>query len=183
MAFKPIRADDSVTYVSIEDPAIDWPATIEKHEAANPGDLEKVRVGLRGSGTTQLAMQMIVLGKLDKDKGGRSISEMMGMLVFKSGEQPTRFQVGVIPPSDLTRILDEHARQSEGACWGAFLASVRGIENGPGQAATHQVNGTTYVKPEWLRNTFVRGLREVAVEVGRVSLFWNSVTDTDAKNS
>lgn len=117
------------------------------------------------------------------------------LLKFKSGEKPTVFVLGVIPPDEMSRINDETPKRklseehtvtdwsSEELQWRSFLTSLRDIEGWEsGEIPKRKVGGVEYIDPSWLRKTFVRGLRKIALEVGLAAYFWNMLTETETKN-
>lgn len=105
-------------------------------------------------------------------------------LKIKPGDKPTVFVIGVIPPDELARINDETERKysSEELRWRSFMSSVRDIENWPDEIPKRKIDGVEYVEPKWLRTTFVRGLRVLALDIGLVAYMWNQLTETETKN-
>ena len=110
-------------------------------------------------------------------------------LKVKDGEQLTKFVIGVIPSSELVRIMDECQASKSGIShnqefwWRCFINGIRAIENWQGEKPkTKQINGVEYVDPQWLASTFNRGLRKIALDIGMHVLAFNSVTDEEIKN-
>lgn len=109
-------------------------------------------------------------------------------LVMLEGARPTEWILGVIPPAEMTAIMDSKLGQS--TLWRCFLHSVRDIKNGDGLAPQGdpkniprvEINGVSYVSPEWLARTMARGLRECAVFLGGVAMRWNQLSEDDGKN-
>jgi len=175
--FKPLQLSDSVTAISVQDPAIDWDRMVIDTKAAD----EKLR-GL----TDGEVRQQLMLGHGAESRD--SLSTAIGKLLIKPGETLTRFTVGVIPSDEMVRISDDcapmagKARHTERA-WRSFLASVRDID-GMGDKPTRgrTVQGVEYIDIDWLKKTFVRGLRDVAIEIGMCAWLWNQLTEDEVKN-
>ncbi len=185
MALVPIARDTSVSCVSIYDTAIDW------ERSTKPTAEQEQRYYATGQTAPALAYQ------ITQD---RSPSSWRDSLVFKDGQTPTEFILGVVPPSELSRIEDECrlgradvARMRE-LCWRCFLHGLRDIRGGPTTEITDRdgqkrqgvpkkmVDGIEYVDPAWLQRTFVAHLRDVATEIGLVIWRWNQLPPDDAKN-
>ena len=47
---------------------------------------------------------------------------------------------------------------------------------------TKNINGVEYIDPSWLVNNFNRGLRNIAIDIGRQIYMFNSVTEEEIKN-
>lgn len=194
MAFKAIEMSDSTVYVSPFDPAVDREALCDKEIESDPelsGRTDMDHEAKREVAFMRFQMRFVT-------ECGKSPSKSRKMLVFKDGEQPTEFVIGVIPSSELNRILDESRFLYHGGDgddtksqawvnqrhWRAFIASLRDIKNwqGNGKIPTRKVGDVDYVDPNWIHSTFVRGLRDVAIQVGAVALGWQNVTEDEAKN-
>lgn len=110
------------------------------------------------------------------------------LLKIKDGETPTVFVIGVVPSDLIVRIEDEcnigkDSLRSEELRWRCFLHGVREIQGWPGEPPkTRDVNGVTYVAPEWLKENFNRELKKVALEIGAKVFLWNQLGDNDIKN-
>lgn len=159
MGFKPIRQTDRIVVVATSDPAIDDEST----------------EGAEG------------LAKYEAERMRRPAS-WRDLLKFKDGERPTEFVIGTIEPGEMARISDEcnvGTKQIKGSqlAWQSFLASVVDIRDpGFGDIPKTQQSGSERVDPKWLRETFVRGLRNVATEIGFIAWSWNQLTEDEVKN-
>lgn len=118
------------------------------------------------------------------------------LVKFKSGHEPTIFEVGAITTSKMAELEDAYSR-SNGMnlfFWNVFLYSLRDIKNGPtvtttdrGTGKQRQIvpkvkrNDLEYVDPEWLAKVFVRRLADVARHIGAFALAWNRLDDADIK--
>lgn len=102
----------------------------------------------------------------------------------KPGESLTIFAIGVIPPDMMSRIADETGGNTDSheLRWRAFVSALRGIENWSEEVPTHKIDGVEYVDPRWIKKTFVRGLRNIALDVGLVAYLWNMMTEAEIKN-
>lgn len=154
--FKPIRLSDSTTAISLMDPAIDKELTGQEN-----------------------------LKKYSEQYRNRP-SCFRDFIKEKSGEQLTVFEIGVIPPDIITRIIDEcHGnvtKRGEEMFWRAFLASCRGISPWPEKLPMIEVNDVSYVDPSYLKKTFIRSLQQVAIDIGIQAWFWNRLTEEETKN-
>ena len=163
--FKPLQIADCATAVSILDPAIDWDKMIAE------------------SGKTK--DQLMIEARAEAEN---ALSGSVAKLAVKTGANLTRFTIGVIPSDEMTRIVDEtspnagRSRPSE-RFWRSFLASVRNIEGfEPAPKRGRMVNGVEYCDTEWLKSTFIKGLRVVACEIGLYAWLWNQLTEAEIKN-
>ena len=155
--FKPLRLSDAITVFSVEDPAIDW---------------DKVDDSGKDKDTKKRELYL----KAIKDP-----SVLAKSLQFKEGLQPTSFTVGVVPPDILTRLQDEFGVEKPNSLrWGCFLNGLRDV-SWPTPPKTRSVEGTSYVDPEWIKQTFVRGLHARACEVGMYVLAFNRLTDDEVR--
>ena len=163
--FKPLQLSDSATAVSVLDPAIDWDKMV--------ADLGKAKE------------QLVADARAEAET---SLSGSAAKLAVKPGMSLTRFVLGVIPGDEMARITDEtspaagRSRPQE-RFWRAFLASVRdidGFEPKPKRGRT--VNGVEYCDVDWLKSTFIKGLRVVACEIGVYAWCWNQLTEEETKN-
>lgn len=177
MAIAPITPDASVGVISFYDTAIDHEGSEKKSEKVEGKDVE----------VTRYFAERIKRPAAWRDS-----------VKFKDGERPTVFVIGVIPSSELTRIEDEcgiggTSPKTRELYWRCFLAGLRDIENGPTaevqrdgrmvrEAPKVKVDGVPYVDPSWLRSTFVRSLRSVAIDIGQTVYWWNQLQDDDIKN-
>jgi hypothetical protein len=175
--FKPLQISDSVVAVSIQDPAIDWDRMVAEAKESD----EKIRGMTDAEAKRNLALRA---GR----EARSSLSGSVSKLLFKPGSTPTRFVIGVIPSDEMVRITDDclvssgKEKRNEQA-WRSFLCGVRDIE-GMAQKPPRgrMVNGVEYVDPDWLRQTFVRGLKDVAIEIGIYCWLWNQLTEDEVKN-
>lgn len=158
MAFKPLRLSDSTTAIASSDPAIDRDATGQEAFA----EYEKQSL--------------------------KQPSCWRDLVKIKSGEQPSIFTIGVIPPDEMAKILDE-ASMAKGQgtrinemFWRCFLVGLRDVQNWPGKPEKRSVGGIEYVSPEWIKSQFIRGLRDVAQDIGSQIFYWNRLTDEEIKN-
>jgi hypothetical protein len=154
MAFKPVRLSDKTSVVSLYDSAIDQ----------DKSDFEAFR---------KVAAQ--------------SPDKWREFVFAKEGETLTEFHIGVIPPGEFCRITDSYGItsgkvQTEQLCWSCFLYGLRGIDNWFEEVPTREVDGVTYVKPDYIKKTFVKNLRQVAVNVGMYIHLWNQITEDEVKN-
>ena len=107
---------------------------------------------------------------------------------FKEGQEPTEFEIGVIPPSKLTQIEHECKFGSqdfeEGKLrWQCFLSSIRDIrkfDDSPLPKKT--INGVDYVDPEYLSKHFGKHMRKVASHIGALAYYWNHLSEEELKN-
>lgn len=166
MAIIPMTLDAQVSVISFHDPAIDMEASAR---VSVPGQPEPV---------LEYGVKRITDPASWRDT-----------VVFKAGQAPTVFSIGVIPPAELTRIEDECRVGVDGKerrkelFWRSFMAGLRGIENGPWKDVPKKsVDGVEYIDPAWIARTFVRGLRDVALDIGWVVYRWNQLQDDDVKN-
>lgn len=100
----------------------------------------------------------------------------------KEGHTITEFVIGVIPPEELNRIGDECSGKANEMRWRCFLWGLRDINGWPEVVPKKARGDVEYVDPDWLKATFVRGLRAVAIWVGGAAWAFNSVTDAEIKN-
>lgn len=184
MAFKPIKMSDCTAFVSTHDEAVDRDKLIEKYLES---DTEL-------AGNESLTPQQkrdaawSLFGFEFATKVGGQPSKSLEILEFKEGETPCKFVIGAIPSEDLNRIYDEtqetprHRGAAHERAWRGFLHGLRNIEGWPGEVKKRTVGEIEYVDPQWLRTTFVRGLRQVGIQVGQVILAWNELTVGEVKN-
>lgn len=156
MSIKPIQLDDSTICFSVFDTAI---------------DLEKSNIE-----------------KYNKE-WLKNPSCWRDYLVLKDGERLTEFVIGVVPTSEFIRIMEECKTSESGTShdqefwWRCFINGVRKINNWNGeQPKTKMINNIEYVDPQWLSNTFIRGLRKIALDIGMHVVAFNSTTDEEIKN-
>jgi hypothetical protein len=106
------------------------------------------------------------------------------MLTVRDGQAPTEFVIGVVPAAELTRLEDEAKlgradERTRTLAWGCLLAGLVDVKNWPGEIERDSKGRPTRA---WIERSFVRGLRQVGIYVGRVIWSWNQLTDSDARN-
>ena len=159
--FKPVKTSDTIQVHSVYDPAIDWAAM---------QDADKER---RDKDALRSEIHSKAIDNLDALK----------CLKFKSGETPTIFTIGVIPSDILTAIQDQHGGLSRSAIelrWRCFLSGLRDV-SWQDKPEKRDVDGVSYVDPSWIKKTFVRGLRSVALEIGMYVWQFNRMTEDEAR--
>ena len=181
--FKPLRLSDSTVYVSARDPAIDWDRVadreIERDESLRALDVSTDE--RRGAALVKFAKRM-------HSAASKQPSVTADWLLPKDGQRVVKFVIGVIPPGELARIHDEcrvftSEVKSAQLAWRSFIAGLRDIKDGPwDDVPKRKVDGVEYVDPMWIGKTFVRGMRDVAEQVGSATWAWNQLTEDDAKN-
>ena len=107
-------------------------------------------------------------------------------LKVKDGESPTVFTIGVVPSEVAVRIEDEcraglDGMRHEEVRWRYFLHSVRGIDGWPEEPKKTKIGDTEYIAPDWLKSTFIKNLRLVALEIGTRAYLWNQLSEDDVK--
>ena len=110
----------------------------------------------------------------------------------KDGETITEFVIGVVPTEFAIRIEDECLGFREGLriverpderMWRYFLHGLRDIKHwSDGEVPKKDFNGVEYVDPTWIKKTFVKHLREVALDIGRYVWAFNQLTEKEIKN-
>ncbi len=183
MAFKPVSMSDSSTFVSTYDPAVDkariCDAELDKHPEWHESQMTQQQQRELAWTAFQADFSVAV---------GRDPAESERLLMFKDGETPTKFTVGAVSSEDFNRIVDETQETEtwrggfQERMWRMFLHGVRGIENWPGKVEMRNIGDVEYVDPAWLRRTFVRDLRQIAIQVGSVILAYNRLTEEEIKN-
>lgn len=183
MAFKPISMADSVSFVSTYDPAIDkvriCEEIIDRHDDWKQSQM---------SSDQMYDLAWVEFQAEFAAKIGRDPENSLSLLKFKDGESPTKFVIGSVPSEDFNRIVDEtsesrtHRGKLSERCWRFFLHGIRKVENWSGQVEMRKVGDLDYVDPAWLRRTFIRDLRDVAIQVGQVVLAYNRLTEEEIKN-
>lgn len=161
MAIKPVSLQDSTTYVSPYDPAVD--------EGSNWGDY--AREWLRKPGCWK---------DLLKIKDGEQVTEfVIGVIPpaeLNRINDECRTELG--PDGKPIGIA-----RNEEARWRCFLLGTRAINGWPGEKPpTREIGGVEYVDPAWLAKTFVRGLRKVALTVGYAAWSFNNLTEDEILN-
>lgn len=146
-----------MTVYSLEDPAIDWDAMVEADEQKRPRE---------------------TLAKAILSEAMRKPSILRERLKFKAGASPCRFTIGVLPSDAFTRVVEEHSSRIGVFWWCCFLHGLRSLD-WPDKPETHTVDGVEYIKPDWLKRTFVRHLRVVAEEIGGYVLAFNKVEEEE----
>lgn len=105
----------------------------------------------------------------------------------RDGQQVTEFVLGVIPAAEMARINDEckaftaEPRNQE-LRWRSFCWSLRDLKGWPTKVPKVDRAGVDYVDPEWIQETFVRGLRAAAMFVGQHAWLFNTLSDGEVKN-
>jgi hypothetical protein len=174
MAIRPIRTSSSFDYVASIDPSIDWAA------------VEAAIVESKKLSTDEKELQMSDAEFLTHKKNQKTLKILKDptawkdFYICKSGERFTVFEVGTIPVDELVKIYDEFVykqRMSECA-WRCFLSAVRNIK----EFASDIPKEGDRVKPSWLKETFVRSLQPLAIEVGWAAFQWNKMGDEEIKN-
>lgn len=160
--FKPLRLSDQTTCISYLDPAIDHDQMTEDAWA------EYIKKSINNP------------------------SIWRDLIKFKAGESPAVFVIGVVPPDELTRIHDECSlrkeddRRDEELRWRCFLSGLRDIQNWQNEDGKpipkRTIGGVEYVDPSWLKQTFIRGLRQVACSIGMHVYAFNQLTEDEIKN-
>lgn len=160
---KPILRDQTVSMVSLQDPAF---------------DLEKSpEIEVDGDTVLEYAVERF-----------RDPSSWRRLLKTHDGQQPTEFLLGIIPAAEHARIEDEcaraHDRRWRELCWRSFCAALCDIKGGFDMAGVPRVktDGVSYIDPAWIHRTFVGTLYEVAIELGAVAWQWNRMGGDDGKN-
>ena len=177
MSFKPIRSESCTSVVSFSDPAIDWDRVADR-EIEESEEIRALEVEHSEKRTLAFARYIERVGP----DTVRNPSKIKGTLIFRDGEHPTEFVIGVIPPDDFGRIIDETEHGTEDRYWRTFTASLRNVTRWPSDVPKKTLDGVEYADPAWIRQTFIRGLRRIAIEVGKVSWMWNQVMEDEAKN-
>jgi hypothetical protein len=158
------------------DPAVDRHAVIAGVVAESP-ELQAIE----DADSRAIAAWAAFATKLFREVS-RNPGAARDMLKFKSGQEPTTFVLGVIPPEQANRIEDECKGKPDEHNWRAFLASTREVQGWPEQTKKIRVGEVDYVDPVWLVKNFPRGLRKVALDVGFVAWHWNQLREDEAKN-
>jgi hypothetical protein len=181
---KPLTLSAQVTYVSSADPAVDWDAIVNDELDKDPA--------LRDDGARSWDQKREIAESRFVERFRSEVlknpSAWGGLLKFKTGEAPTKFVIGVIPPEEMARIADDcrigkQDELVEQCKWRAFLAGLRGIENfGSGSVPKKKVGEIEYVDPAWLRERFSGANRGIALGVGLAAWIWNQLRDDDVKN-
>ena len=175
--FKPLQLSDSATAVSLLDPAIDWDKMIADAKASDSEHFD-------GCATCDAEIKARLVTDL-RAEARQSPSVVAGKIAIKSGFSLTKFVIGVIPADHMVRIADEctMAGKYTESAWRCFLASVRDIEGfEPKPKRGRMVGGVEYCDTDWLKSTFVRGLRTIACEIGGYAWSWNQLTEDETKN-
>lgn len=153
MAFKPVTLDDSAVCVTPFDPAVDDDASDWAAYA---------------------------------DAWMKAPGAWRDHIKAKDGEQITEFVVGVVPPAEMARITDECRSadkfREEEARWRCFCWGLRDIKGWPVEVKKIKRGSVEYVDPKWIAETFVRGLRKVALTVGMSVWMFNQLTEEEIKN-
>ncbi len=168
MAIKPLRMSTTVNVVWPFDPAFD-----QEHKVD----------GVLASAA--------YLRQAPKDP-----SSWQRLLKQTGTDAPTEFQIGPMTVDEINRLSDEAAllvvspdgtkaieKRESRLHWGAFMASLRGLKNGPTNEAGEVPMRGERVNPDWLKTAFAGPvLRTAALCIGSIAWEWNNYTDADAKN-
>lgn len=182
--FKPLTLSAHVSYVHSGDPAVDWAALVAQELDLDPELRDNA--GIEAQAKENVAVKRFMqkyVPAVFKDP-----SQSLHLLKFKTGETPTKYTIGVIPPDDMNRISDECKADTKDVLsdqlrWRAFMSCLRGVENfGSEKIPTIDKGGVSYVDPTWIKQNFVRGLRAAALSVGHVAWQWNQISDVEIKN-
>ncbi len=157
--FKPVTLADAMTVYSLDDPAIDWNATLAADE---------------------LKRAKPVFVKDTIKEAMRAPSVLLKRLKFKPGETPCRFTIGVIPSDVFTRLVAECGENIGVFWWVCFLHGVRDLD-WPEKPAKHMVDGVEYVDPVWLKSRFIRNQRSDGTEIGSYVLAFNKFEEAEAR--
>ena len=100
----------------------------------------------------------------------------------KAGEKITQFEIGVIPPNQMSAIQDIPGINLR--IWRAFLASLHDIIDGPTLETTkHQrevPKAGDLVDQEWMNRVFGGANFKVAQEIGALAYKWQQFAGEDA---
>lgn len=181
--FKPVTLSDKASFVSTLDLAVDkdriCEAEIEKHPEWREGLLSAEQ--LKSLAWTSFELEFAKSVASDPASSKR-------MLLFKDGMTPTVFVVGALDSDEFNRIVDEteETRTWRGAfnqrAWRMFLHGLRDIEGWPTEVPKRKRGEVEFVDVDWLKRTFIRELRDVAIQIGTVVLHFNRMTETETKN-
>jgi hypothetical protein len=172
--FKPVSPQSKATVVSSHDPAVDWSAIVAREIEEHPK--------LKDEETARMAFEL----RFVQDAMWGDPANAQKLLIF-NGDHPTRFVVGVVPPTELIRIQDD-CKDKDGKFrehelqWRCFLHGLRDIEGWEDEVPKHNVAGVEYVKPSWLQRTFLMELRNVALQIGAMVWTFNNMTRGEVKN-
>lgn len=189
MSFKPLRMSSSVSMISGLDPAIDWEACAQAELELPENEALRNAVEVDAAGRQRAALALF--GARVGNAAVKNPAATLELYKLKPGETATLFEIGVLHPDELVRIEDEckvgtpDVRRKE-LHWRCFLAGLRDVKGLGGDpdfvAPKRKVGDIEYVDQPWLRRTFIRGLRPVALDVGSMTFVWNQFTEDDAKN-
>ncbi len=182
MAFRPVSMASSVVFISADDPAVDWRRIIDEEVAAQPS-LQAPDIEFKDRDARARASFMGRFIEATMDDPGKSRQ----LLRFIAGQEPTEWVLGVIPPDEMVRIADETSREGHEAPrerrWRAFLAALRDVRPWPEPVKKRKVGDVEYVDQVWAKVQFgLRGLRNIALDVGLVAWAWNNLREDEAKN-
>lgn len=160
---KPLRLTDRITVMSLADEAVD--------EHASWGGPEHER---------EFARKHVAAMRDD-------VGCWRDRVKLKPGAAPTEFVMGVIPPSELSRIEDDARlgtddQRNSSLWWGVFVAALRDIKNLGQEVPKVTRDGMDRVDPAWLERTFHGKMRTSALEVGLYAYNWHQMGTADAKN-
>jgi len=194
---KPITLADSTSYVSYQDPSIDWDRVIAREHERDPKLRERVSAAVASKLMTRpdltedaarraLEQESVIerVSGLASDNPAMTLEEYLP----KDGQRVTVFRLGVVQRTNLARIQDETAGGAERPprpaerFWRCFLDGIRAIDNWGGKKpATIERGDVSFVDPKWLAETFVGPLAKISDEVGLVIWVWNRFSESDAK--
>lgn len=196
----PIQDNATITVIWEHDPAVDRSATVTDHEEVQATDDDGEPL-LEEDGSPKMVKREIqvpcILRYADRVRA-RDYGSWRETLVMRPGQRPTEFVIGIVPPTELTRIEDEcgfgtERIQVRSLQWEVFKAALRDIRNGPTKEAKTrtgtrlivpkvEMGSVERVDPVWLEEVFGGSLLRVARYIGEIAWTWNSLGDQDAKN-
>ena len=177
--FKPLRMTDTMVVVSVSDPAIDWEAAADKDLAEAVAKWESEPVpegGSRGSKPEHKTAAAIKDAVMTKAFRKPSVTSD---LPVKAGEQVCKFTIGVVPGDEVVRINGE-AKNLDQVGWRYAMVGIVDVQ-GMGKPKKRTIGTVEYVDPEWIRETFVRSLQAVAIEIGWYVREFNRATDEEIR--
>jgi hypothetical protein len=183
VGFKPISLSDTTSYIDISDSAVDKERLIDKQIETDP---ELKDPDLSDDRKRVVAWKCFQIDFMAAVKKRPAASKEL--LLFKDGETPTEFVIGVVPAGDMNRIYDEttetdkYRGSGNERFWRMFLHGLRDIKNWHGDVKKKSVNNINYVDTGWLEKNFVGGLRTTAINVGTAIHWFNELTGDEIKN-
>lgn len=177
--FKPLRMTDTMVVISVSDPSIDWEAVAEKDLADSITKWEAEKVpdgGSRGQKPEKKSVETLKMEAVAR--AIRNPATTMDLQI-KAGEQPCRFTIGVVPGDEVVRIESE-SRTLDVQRWRWALSGMVDV-TGLGKPKKRTVGDVEYVDPEWIKQTFVRWLQSVAMEIGWYVRCFNKTTEDEVR--